>query len=89
MKPEFLKRFTGFEWNEKKNKSNVRKHGLLFNEAQDAFYDKRSAFIKIMREGLVEERYILIGKTRKGRLWSGVNPIYRLMHTFDDASVVY
>jgi uncharacterized protein len=68
MKPELLSRFTGFEWNEKKGKSNFRKHGIAFNEAQGAFYDKSSALVKIIREGLSEERYILIGKTDKGRL---------------------
>ena len=28
-----------FEWNEAKNKANIRKHGISFEEAQSAFFD--------------------------------------------------
>ena len=28
-----------FDWDEKKNKSNLRKHGVSFEEAQGVFFD--------------------------------------------------
>jgi len=28
-----------FEWDEKKNLLNIQKHGLSFDEAQEAFFD--------------------------------------------------
>jgi uncharacterized DUF497 family protein len=29
-----------FEWDQKKNKSNAKKHGVSFEEAQTTFYDE-------------------------------------------------
>jgi uncharacterized DUF497 family protein len=31
-----------FEWDNKKDKTNTKKHGVLFDEARTVFYDERS-----------------------------------------------
>ena len=31
-----------FEWDERKNKGNIRKHGVAFEEARTAFYDENA-----------------------------------------------
>ena len=31
-----------FEWDENKEEINIRKHGVNFNEAQEAFYDENA-----------------------------------------------
>ena len=33
-----------FEWDEKKNRINKRKHGISFEEAQTVFYDNQDYF---------------------------------------------
>lgn len=48
-----------FEWDERKNTSNRRKHGVSFADAETVFYDDRA----ILRDDPDEEegRFILLG----------------------------
>jgi uncharacterized DUF497 family protein len=48
-----------FEWDERKNASNRRKHGVSFEEAQSVFYDEQAVLIKDPEES--EERFVLLG----------------------------
>lgn len=34
-----------FEWDKNKNKSNTKKHSITFEEATDAFSDKKSIYL--------------------------------------------
>jgi len=34
-----------FEWDEQKNRINIQKHGLSFDEAQEAFFDERRVIL--------------------------------------------
>ncbi len=54
-----------FEWDPKKAKSNVAKHGVSFEEAATAFEDKLGAYYP---DTLVEARFILIGYSQRHRL---------------------
>jgi len=54
-----------FEWNERKAASNVKKHGVSFEEAQTAFDDKLGAYYP---DSLHEDRFILVGYSRLHRL---------------------
>jgi uncharacterized protein len=54
-----------FEWDSKKAKSNVAKHGISFEEAATAFEDKLGAYYP---DTLVETRFILIGYSQRHRL---------------------
>ena len=54
-----------FEWDEKKNGENIRKHRVSFEEAQLAFVDpKRLVFIDIDHSDEKETRYYCLGKIR-------------------------
>jgi uncharacterized DUF497 family protein len=48
-----------FEWDERKNSANKRKHGLSFEEAESAFYDERAILIDDPDEA--EDRLVLLG----------------------------
>ena len=49
-----------FEWDERKNASNRRKHGVSFEEAETVFYDDRAIFRDDPDEE-EEDRFILLG----------------------------
>jgi uncharacterized protein len=55
-----------FEWDENKNQINIQKHGVSFEEAQDAFMDINRIIIKDSKHSNVEERFFCIGSTEKG-----------------------
>ena len=57
-----------FEWNEPKAKTNVRKHGVRFDEAATAFGDHLSVTLTDPDHSLDEDRFILMGMTKQGRL---------------------
>ncbi len=50
-----------FEWDDKKEKTNIKKHGISFGEASTAFYDENAIqfFDPDHSEG--EDRFILLG----------------------------
>ena len=51
-----------FEWYERKNKLNQNKHGISFEEAQLAFYDKNRIIAKDLEHSKSEERFYCFGK---------------------------
>lgn len=57
-----------FIWDEEKNLINQEKHGVSFEEAQTAFYDDYALleFDEEHSEG--EDRFRLLGYSKKGRL---------------------
>ncbi len=57
-----------FEWDTRKAESNLRKHGVSFNEATTAFGDLLSFTIPDPIHSTGEERFILLGRTFRGRL---------------------
>jgi uncharacterized DUF497 family protein len=54
-----------FIWNPKKADSNLKKHGVSFEEASSAFADPLAAYYP---DTLHEERFILIGYSEQPRL---------------------
>jgi uncharacterized DUF497 family protein len=53
----------GFEWDAAKNRRNVKKHGVSFEEGKRAFYDeKRVVFIDTRHSSARETRYFCLGK---------------------------
>ncbi|MCX7066394.1 MAG: BrnT family toxin [Methylococcales bacterium] len=52
-----------FEWDEAKNRSNIQKHGIDFNDATDLFKHPLLSLID-SRENYGEERWIGIGLLR-------------------------
>ncbi len=57
-----------FEWDDKKEKSNVRKHGISFNEGESVFYDSYSLTIPDPDHSDEEQRFIDIGTSNKNRI---------------------
>jgi uncharacterized DUF497 family protein len=49
-----------FEWDDRKNRANQRKHGVSFEEAQTVFYDERALLIADP-DSEDEERFLLLG----------------------------
>lgn len=56
-----------FEWDEKKDRSNRRKHGLSFSEASELFKGARD-YLEIFdsSHSEVEDRSLAIGEIRRG-----------------------
>lgn len=57
-----------FEWDDRKERANIKKHGLSFEEARTAFYDE-NAIVFFDPEHLEDEdRFILLGLSFKPRV---------------------
>jgi uncharacterized DUF497 family protein len=57
-----------FEWDEQKADANIDKHGVGFQEAITAFFDPFSQTIHDPDHSVSEDRFILLGRTSRGRL---------------------
>ena len=55
-----MKKFV-FEWDDKKNRTNLRKHGVSFEEAQTVFFDENAIEFDDPDHSIDEERYLLLG----------------------------
>ncbi len=50
-----------FEWDDAKNKNNLKKHGVSFEDAQTIFFDDNAIEFDDPDYSLDEERYLLLG----------------------------
>lgn len=57
-----------FEWDDEKDLSNQRKHGIAFDEAKTVFNDPRSITIADEAHSDEEDRYLDLGVSAHGRL---------------------
>jgi len=57
-----------FDWSEAKNKANVRKHGVSFEEAKSVFFDEHALLIADPDHSENEDRFVLLGLSVKLRL---------------------
>ncbi|MCC5622579.1 BrnT family toxin [Nostoc sp. CHAB 5715] len=57
-----------FEWNLSKPKSNERKHGVSFEEAQTVFSDENARLIYDPEHSVEEDRFLLLGMSDEFRL---------------------
>ncbi len=51
-----------FEWDENKNSSNKKKHGIDFNDAKNVFKDENRKITSDIRKNYGENRWKIIGK---------------------------
>ena len=56
-----------FEWDKKKEKSNLKKHGVSFDEAKTVFYDEHAIHFLDPDHSDTEDRFILLGMSFKLR----------------------
>ena len=61
-------RGTLFTWDDDKNKANIRKHGVSFNEALTVFTDDNALFAPDEKHSDHEERFIIVGLSQNLRL---------------------
>jgi uncharacterized DUF497 family protein len=57
-----------FEWDEKKNTSNKKKHGVSFEEAKTVFADENALLIHDPDHSVNEERFVLLGLSARLRV---------------------
>ena len=57
-----------FEWDERKDLENQRKHGVSFEEAQSVFYDYQAVEFFDEAHTENEERFLLLGISAKLRI---------------------
>ena len=57
-----------FEWDEIKNRVNVLKHGITFDEASTVFSDENAILIFDDEHSDHEERFVILGISRNLRL---------------------
>ena len=57
-----------FEWDENKNRINITKHGLSFNEAKTVFYDTNAILFDDPDHSEDEDRFLIIGFTKSEKL---------------------
>jgi len=57
-----------FSWDNEKAISNVRKHGVSFDEAKAVFHDPDARLISDPDNSEDEERFVLLGMSKRPRL---------------------
>ncbi len=56
-----------FEWDDRKEKTNIKKHGVSFDEARTVFYDENAVQFFDPDHSEDEDRFILLGISFKLR----------------------
>ncbi len=54
-----------FEWDKNKNRTNIKKHGVSFNDARTVFYDEQAIQFYDPEHSDEEDRFILLGTSFK------------------------
>jgi uncharacterized DUF497 family protein len=57
-----------FQWDSVKAESNLRKHGVAFEEALTAFYDPLAATFRDPQHSHDEQRFVTLGYSARNRL---------------------
>jgi len=57
-----------FEWDKRKEKANIKKHGVSFDEARTVFYDENAMQFSDPDHSENEDRFILLGISFKLRI---------------------
>jgi len=56
-----------FEWDKKKDKTNTKKHGITFEEAQTVFFDEYAIQFYDPEHSEEEDRFLLLGTSFKSK----------------------
>jgi uncharacterized DUF497 family protein len=57
-----------FEWDENKNRINIKKHGISFEEAKTVFNDRDSVVLDDEEHSQDEDRFIILGVSKSANL---------------------
>ena len=61
-----------FEWDENKNQTNQKKHGISFEEAKEVFFDDDAILFDDPEHSKGEERFLIIGLIQKEKIWDRI-----------------
>jgi uncharacterized protein len=61
---DILMKYIHFDWDESKNKLNISKHKISFDEAKSVFYDPHARIINDPEHSQNEDRFILLGLSK-------------------------
>ena len=68
-----------FEWDEAKNRTNRRKHGVSFEEARTVFLDENARLIADPERSDDESRFVLLGLSIRLRLLGDMSLLSRAL----------
>ena len=68
-------KYISFQWENRKNISNQKKHGISFEEAKTVFYDDNARLIHDPEHSDIEDRFIILG-------FSSTLRILAVVHTY-------
>ena len=57
-----------FDWDEEKNRKNLKKHGISFEEAVTVFYDDNAIVFDDPDHSIDENRFLIIGTSMTNKL---------------------
>ena len=57
-----------FEWDNRKNTINIKKHGISFEEAATVFFDNDAVVFDDPDHSIDEDRFLIIGVSKKDNL---------------------
>ena len=64
-----------FQWDPGKAKSNLRKHGVSFDEAASVFFDSLAVSGNDPDHSIDESRYVTFGLSSRGRLLTVIHTV--------------
>ena len=62
-----LRNAAGFEWDEA-NIKHIARHNVIPAEAEEVFFDPKNVLDEDIVHSIAEDRFIIIGKTKEGKL---------------------
>jgi len=68
MNIKLFQNVVGFEWDSGNRDKNLTKHKVVNEECEEIFFDSKKRVLKDILHSGREARYVLLGKTKKGRL---------------------
>ena len=57
-----------FNWDENKNRINLEKHGITFEEASTVFFDDRAILFDDPEPSIDEDRFLLLGMSETAKV---------------------
>ncbi len=57
-----------FDWDENKNRINLEKHGITFEEASTVFFDDRAILFDDPEHSVDEDRFLLLGMSETAKV---------------------
>ena len=57
-----------FDWDDNKNRINLEKHGITFEEASTVFFDNRAILFDDPEHSIDEDRFLLLGMSETAKV---------------------